>query len=170
MNYSIEDLIQSEATMNQMRNYIYQLVRFMEKNGVKDLKERLRRMGKNIAKTYAKYWKPTQVVNISNLKDVITTIYQKVLNSYVSIEVDDIGKFIIIKDSKCPLCKYHYEDVEIAGCEIIIGMVSELISLMNSGSIDPSGVSLEPFDVKESRSYGNNSCTHIYKYRIGGMS
>jgi hypothetical protein len=170
MKYSREELIQSEATMNQMRNMVYKIARFMEKNGVKDLKERLRRMGKNIARTYANYWKPTQIVSMSNLKDLINTIYQKVLNSYVSIEIDEISKFFIIKDSKCALCKYHYEDVEIAGCEIIIGMVSELISLMNSSSTDPSRIFLEPFEVKESRSYGNNTCIHVYKYRFGGMN
>jgi hypothetical protein len=170
MNYSREDLIQSEATMNQMRNMVYILARFMNKNGVKNIKERLRRMGKNISKTYGKYWKPTAVVNTSNLKDVLTTIYQKILNSYVSIEIDDVGKLIIIKDSKCALCKYHYEDIEVAGCEITIGMVSELISLMNSGSLDPSGIYLEPLEVKESRSYGNSTCTHVYKYRVGGVS
>jgi predicted hydrocarbon binding protein len=170
MNYSREDLIQSEATMNQMRNIVYHLARFMDKNGVQDLKELLRRMGKNIAKTYVKYWKPTSVVNNSNLKDVITTIYQKILNSYISIEIDDIDKFIIVKDTKCALCKYHYEDIEIAGCEIILAMVSEFISLMNSNSKDPFKIYLEPHEVKESRSYGDSSCIHIYKYKIGGVS
>ncbi|MFX1315067.1 MAG: hypothetical protein ACFE9T_04335 [Promethearchaeota archaeon] len=167
MNYTREELIQSEATMNQMRNSIYHLARFMDKNGVSDIKERLRRMGKNIAKTYAKYWKPTQMVNLSNLKDVITTIYQKILDSYISIEINDLEKLIIVRDSKCSLCKYQYENVEVAGCEIIISMVSELIAQINSVSKDSSSVFLTPFEIKESQAYGNNSCIHTYKYTIG---
>ena len=59
MNFSRKELIQTDATMNQMRNSIYILARFMENNGVSDSKERLRRMGKNIARTYFNYWKPT---------------------------------------------------------------------------------------------------------------
>jgi hypothetical protein len=139
----------------------------MEKNGVSDIKERLRRMGKNSARTYINYWKPIQVVNISNLKDFITTIYQKVLDSYVSIEINDSEKLVIVRDSKCSLCKYHYEDIEVAGCEIIIGMVSELIAQINSVSNNSSSVTVEPFEVKESRAYGNKSCIQIYKYKIG---
>jgi len=167
MNYTREELMQSEATMNQMRNNIYHLARFMDNNGVSDIKERLRRMGKNIARTYFNYWKPTQVVNISNLKDFITTIYQKVLDSYVSIEINDSEKLLIVRDSKCSLCKYHYEDIEVAGCEIIIGMVSELIAQINSVSNNSTSVFIEPLEVKESRAYGNKSCIQIYKYKIG---
>ncbi|MFX0043783.1 MAG: hypothetical protein ACFE8L_12800 [Candidatus Hodarchaeota archaeon] len=170
MNYTREELMQSEATMNQMRNNIYHLARFMANNGVSDIKERLRRMGKNIARTYINYWKPVQGVNISNLKDFITTIYQKVLDSYVSIEINDNEKSVIVRDSKCSLCKYHYEDIEVAGCEIILGMVSELITQINSGSNDSSLVFVEPLEVKESRTYGNKSCIQIYKYKIGRVN
>lgn len=167
MNYTREELIQSEATMNQMRNMIYHLVRFIGNNGVSDIKERLRGMGTNIAQTYINYWKPTQAVNISNLKDFISTIYQKVLDSYISIEIDDIEKLVIVRDSKCSLCKYHYEDIEVAGCEIIIGMVSELVAQINSASKESSLVFLEPLEVRESRAYGNKSCIQIFKYKIG---
>ena len=167
MNYTREELMQSEATMNQMRNNIYHLARFMDNNGVSDIKERLRRMGRNIARTYINYWKPVQMVNISNLKDFITTIYQKVLDSYVSIEINDNEKLIIVRDSKCSLCKYHYEDIEIAGCEIIMGMVSEFLAQINSVSNNSSSVLVEPLEVKESRAYGNKSCIQIYKYKIG---
>ena len=55
MNFTRKELIQTEATMNQMRNAIYHLARLMEKNRIKDSKEKLRRMGQNIAKTYIQY-------------------------------------------------------------------------------------------------------------------
>ena len=167
MNYSRKDLVQTEATMNQMRNSIHILASFMEKNGVLDLKERLRKMGQNIAKTYIRYWKPTNVVTSSNLKDVITTIYQKVLNSSTSIEIDDVENLIRVQDYSCALCKYQYDDIEIAGCEITLGMVSGIISLINKESSDPSSIFLEPYEVKESRAFGNKTCIQLYKYEIG---
>jgi hypothetical protein len=167
MNYSRAELTQTDATMNQLRNAVYELARLMKKNGVAELKGNLRKMGKNIARTYIRYWKPTDLVNISNLKDVITTIYQKILNSSVSIEMVDVEKLVKVQDYKCALCKYQYNDVKIAGCEIILGMVSEIINLINEEVKDISSVFIEPFEVAESRSYGNKVCVQIYKYKIG---
>ena len=46
MNYTRKELVRSEATMNQMRNAIYHLERFMKNNGITEIKERFRRMGK----------------------------------------------------------------------------------------------------------------------------
>jgi len=168
MNYSRADLTQTDATMNQMRNAVYELARFMERNGMVDLKVKLRKMGENIARTYIRYWKPTDQVNNSNLKDVITTIYQKILNSSVSIEIDDAEKLVKVQDYKCALCKYQYDDVDIAGCEIILGMISEIINLINKEVKDISSVFIEPFEVAESRAYGNKACIQVYKYKIGG--
>jgi len=170
MNYSRKDLIQTDATMNQMRNSIYILANFMEKNGVPNLKDKLRKMGQNIAKTYVRYWKPTNQVTISNIKDVITTIYQKVLNSTISIEINDVENLIRVQDYRCALCKYHYDYIEIAGCEIILGMVSEIISLINKESKDPSSLFLEPYEIKESRAFGNKMCIQLYKYKSGRIS
>ncbi len=167
MNYSRKELVETDATMNQMRNSVHILANFMEKNGVLDLKEKLRQMGRNIAKTYIRYWKPTNFVTNSNLKDVIATIYQKVLNSSTSIEIDDVENLIKVQDYRCALCKYHYDDIEIAGCEITLGMVSEIISLINKESTDPTSIILEPFEVKESRAFGNKTCIQLYKYKTG---
>ncbi|MHA2391600.1 MAG: hypothetical protein ACXAEX_06495 [Promethearchaeota archaeon] len=165
MNYSREELTQSEATMNQMRNAVYELARFMHKNGISDLKDKLRKMGRNIGKTYVRSWIPTDQINISNLKDVITTIYQKILNSSTSIEIDEIGNTIKVQDYRCALCKYQYDDIEIAGCEIILGMVSEIVNLINEKSPDTTSTLLEPFEVVESRAYGNKVCIQLYKYK-----
>ncbi|MFX0163995.1 MAG: hypothetical protein ACFE9V_01610 [Candidatus Hodarchaeota archaeon] len=167
MNFSRKDLVQTDATMNQMRNSIHILATFMERNGLTDLKERLRKMGKNIAKTYMKYWKPTDTVNVSNLKDVITTIYQKVLNSSPSIELSEAENIVRVRDSNCALCKYHYDEIEIAGCEIILGMVSEIISHISRESKGISSLVFKPQEVIESRAYGNKTCIQVYKYKIG---
>jgi len=167
MNFSRKELIKTEATMNQMRNAIFHLARLMEKNGIQDSKDKLRRMGQNIARTYLNYWKPTDIITLTNLKDVITTLYQKVLNSAVSVEIDELEKVVNVQDYRCALCKYHYNDIDIAGCEILLGLVSEFISLISKESYETSSIFLEPYEVAESRAYGNKSCIQIFKYVIG---
>lgn len=168
MNYTRNDLIQAEATMNQLRNAIYHLARFIENSGEADVIERLRNMGRKIARTFINYWKPIDFVNLSILRDVLTTIYQKIVNSTVSIVIDDNKKIIIVKDTKCALCKYHYKNVNIAGCEILLGMVSEFINLINKESSDSTSVFLEPYQVVESRALGNEICIQVFKFNIGG--
>jgi len=168
MNYTRHDLIQVEATMNQMRNSIYHLVRFMNINGVINISNRLRRMGKNMGKTIFNYWKPIELVTLSNLKDVISTIYQKILSSSVITEIDDDQQKVITSDYKCALCKYKYEDANISGCEIIIGMVSEIINQIGKASNNSSSVFLEPLNVDESRALGHEICKLQYQYKIGG--
>lgn len=166
MNFSRKELIQSDATMNQMRNAIYELARLMEKNGISDLTNKLRGMGQEMAKTIINYWKPTETVSLSNIKDVVATIYQKILNSSISIEIDESQNLIKVRDQNCALCKYQYDDIEIAGCEIIIGMVSEIISHISEESNEMSSVSIEPFKILESRTFGNKTCIQVYKYKI----
>jgi len=168
MNYSRNDLINAEATFNQMRNAIYHLARFMVKNNVSDVQERLRRMGRNIGRTFINYWKPTDLVSTSNVKDVITTIYKKIVNSTVSIEINKEDKIFIVRDYKCPLCKYKYEDINISGCEILISLVAEFINLINKESNDPLALFLEPLRVKESKAYGHNVCMLEFRYKLGG--
>lgn len=170
MKYSRNDLIFSDASANQMRNSIYHLERFMAQNGyeVLEIKERLRRMGKNIAKTFFNYWRPVDIVTLRNVKDVISTIYQKIVNSSVIINIDVSQNLIKIKDNKCALCKYHYDDINIAGCEILLGLISELIFLIGKDSKDISSIYLEPYEVEESRALGNDSCLHVFKFKIEG--
>lgn len=166
MNLTREDLLNSDATMNQMRNMVYHLERFMKINGVSGTRENLRRMGRNIARTYIKYWKPIDHVNKANLNDVITTIYKKVLNSSVSVEIDEINNLVLVKDNDCSMCKYHFSDIDIAGCEIIAAMVSEIISSINN-NLPP--IILEPIDIFESRTFGHKSCIQSFKYKKGGL-
>ena len=167
MNFTRKELIETEATMNQMWNAIFHLARLMEKNAIQDPKNHLRRMGQNIARTYIKYWKPTDAITLANLKDVITTIYQKILNSAISIQINEIEKEITVQDYRCALCKYHYEDVEIAGCEILLGLVSEFITIISNESYESLSIFVEPYEVVESRAYGNRKCLQVFKYKIG---
>ena len=165
MNITREDLLQSDATMNQMRNMVYHLERFMKINGISGTRENLRRMGRNIARTYIKYWKPIDHVNKANISDVITTIYKKVLNSSVSVELDEINKIIMVRDNDCSLCKYQFNDINVAGCEIIAAMISEIIACINN---EKSSFILQPLEIIESRTFGNKSCIHSFEYKEGG--
>ena len=172
MNITRKELVEHDATMNQSRNMIYHLIRFMKINGVDgdNVKQRLREMGRNIAKTYINYWKPVEQVDMVNVRDVIATMYKKIVNSTISVEMDESQKLIVVRDSKCALCKYFYEDVgKFAGCEIILGMISELISLINGGSDAGSKILLTPVEVSESLSYGDAACIQVFKYSVGGM-
>jgi len=168
MNYNRSDLLLADATMNQLRNAIYHLARFLNRNGVDNLKERLRQMGRNISKTYMKYWIPVDNVNLNNIREVIATIYKNILKSSVSVELNEVEQLIIVNDSNCPLCKYQYNDVEVAGCEIILGMISEFINMINGNSREKSVLLLEPIRVQESKALGNNSCVQIFNYKLGG--
>ena len=164
MNYSRADLVQTNATMNQLRNAIYHLQRFMKRNDITEVRSRLRRMGKNIAHTYLNTWRPIEKVTLTNIKDVMATIYKNVLNSTISIELDEINKNIFIKDNDCALCKYHFSDINVAGCEIISSMVAEFINMINS---DQDGLKIEIQDINESKVLGHASCIHIYNFTGG---
>ncbi|MFX1237564.1 MAG: hypothetical protein ACFFAS_14330 [Promethearchaeota archaeon] len=168
-NMTREELVNFEAAMNQSRNMIYHLIRFMKENKVVDVRERLRGMGRNIAKTFYNYWNQIGNVNLTNLKDVLATMYKKILNSTIVIEVDEIGKKVKIKDTKCALCKYHYEDIgNFAGCEVLLGLTSEFIKLVNENSKDQINLYLIPIEVSESLSYGDKACIQVFNYKEGG--
>jgi protein tyrosine phosphatase len=160
--------VQSDATMNQMRNAIYHLQRFMKNNNISEIRQRFHRMGQNIAHTYIKNWKPIEKVEITNIKNLIATIYKNILNSSVSIEINDNEKLIIIKDNDCALCKYYFEDIQISGCEIIAAMVAEFIQLINKQNTSGASFSIHPMEIRESRTFGNKSCIQQFKYNNGG--
>lgn len=168
MSNTRNDLVQSDATMNQMRNAIYHLQRFMKMNKISEIRQRFHRMGQNIASTYIKSWMPIEMVEITNVKNVIATIYKSILNSSVSIEISENEKIITVKDNDCPLCKYHFEDIQISGCEIIAAMVAEYILLINKQNNSEKLFSIHPVEIKESRTFGHKTCIQQFKYNNGG--
>ena len=166
MNYSRNELLVADAAINQLRNAIYHLARFIIKNGKDDLNARLQRMGRNIAKTYIKYWTPAEIIDINNIKDVIITLYKKVLKSSVSVDLKEDDKLLVINDLDCALCKYEYDDIKVAGCEILLGFISEFINLVNTNSKNRIVLMIEPIKIQESKAFGNKSCIQIFKYKI----
>lgn len=170
MNYSRNDLLTADATMNQLRNAIYHLARLMAKNKRSDIKDRFQKMGENIAKTYVDYWKPVESVNRANLRESIGTIYKEVLKSTVSIDINKAEQLVIVNDASCPLCKYDYDDIQIAGCEILLGMISAFVNEINRLSGLKAYLILEPVRVQESRALGNPKCVQVFKYKAGGLT
>jgi hypothetical protein len=106
-------------------------------------------------------------VNLVNLKDVIATIYKNILNSSVSVDLDEVNKTILVKDNDCPLCKYIFDDIDIAGCELISALVAEFINKLNERSEGKSSLRIESLAVEESRTMGHNYCVQSYKYQGG---
>lgn len=156
-NSTREDLMQSYATMNQMRNVVYHMVKFMMEKGIKenDIIIRLKRMGKNIAATEATLFK----IQKSEPDLMIKQIYSDVLDSKVTIttEQNPASNSVIytIEDKKCALCKYRREDISVSPGELIPSMVSELLSM--------NGVKVLNYKVVHSRTLGDLSCVHSYE-------
>jgi hypothetical protein len=61
-----------------------------------------------------------------------------------------------VSDDKCPLCKYKYEDIDTAGCYVIIGMVESIMKSLGYKEF-------EAVNVSESKTDGNDICKHVYK-------
>ncbi|MHA1732796.1 MAG: hypothetical protein ACTSU5_12695 [Promethearchaeota archaeon] len=140
-------LVKKRAPFNQMRNVIYHLVRYLRSKGVEDVRASLRAMGRNTARTFVNSWTPSASATVDRVKE----IYQFVLGSRVVASVGDGGTVRVV-DKKCRFCKYRYDDIDVAGCEIVVGLVAEMLGL-------------EPVAVEESKTLGGGACVHAYKLR-----
>ncbi len=162
MNYTRSDLVQADAAMNQMRNAIYHLIRFMKKENVKDVKMRLQRIGKNIASTYSRYWLPKSAITKENLDIILKEIYSSIFKSKINLEVD-FGKNILkIVDNKCCLCKYNYPDIDIPGCEVLQGFLPNFIDILNKKHPNEKIISVKPKEVSRSRAIGDSHCVQEF--------
>ncbi|MHA1729182.1 MAG: hypothetical protein ACTSWY_10675 [Promethearchaeota archaeon] len=153
-NITREELVGTNATMNQLRNMIYHLIKFMDKKiGIekKELIYRLRRMGKNIAKTEATLFKFEE----KTPKMIIKTIYRNILGSKVFVSNNFGSDLFTVEDKNCCVCKYHREDISVSPCELINSMVSELLV--------ESGLKVINSAVKQSVALGAQSCIHSYQ-------
>lgn len=158
MNYTRAELVHGESAMNQMRNAIYHLVRYMKAENVEDVKDRLNRMGKNIALTFSRYWHPEAPLTIKTLDIVLKDIYFTIFKSKIIIELDTTNNILKIIDTKCCLCKYNYPDIDIAGCEIIQGFLPVFIEELNNKILQKDAILLKPKGVSKSKAIGNVHC------------
>lgn len=162
MNYTRSDLAQADAAMNQMRNAIYHLIRFMKKENVKDVNMRLQRIGKNIASTYSRYWLPKNALNRQNLDIVLKDIYSSIFKSKINLEVDYEKNILKIVDNKCCLCKYNYQDIDIPGCEVLQGFLPNFIDILNKKYPNEKIISIKRKEVSRSRAIGDSQCVQEF--------
>lgn len=155
-NYVVDDLVNKTSAMNQMRNTVYHLIKFMQEKNIKnsDIDRNLKRMGKNIAITMNKIF---DFKNL-NAEDMIKKIYRDLLESKVIITRQN--NQYIIEDKNCALCKYHRQDIMISPDTIIPSMVAEILVLNGKKVID--------FNVQSSKSIGDITCIHVYEIIEGG--
>ena len=158
-NYSREELSKSSSAMNQLRNMIYHLIRFLYDSGHNDssIIKILKRMGKNIAKTESNLFE----FDGNSPEDLLKMIYDKILGSKISVSKNALSNDVLIEDKKCCVCKYHRKDISVAPCEIIQSMVSELMNLY--------GYSVEKSVVEKSMALGDLSCIHSYRIKLDKM-
>ncbi len=114
-----------------------------------DLEKRFLEMGKKIGASYVKVVSP----HSENLDSLLQEIYQITLRSKVKIIHENNS--IIVQDSKCALCKYQYDDIDLAGCTISIGMIKEILEKM--------GYIVSKYKIVQSKAYGDNICSHEYQ-------
>ncbi len=148
--FSRNSLISQKMGFNQMRNSIYWLQRYMKQFNLShhDLEQRFLDMGKNIGASFVKEIVPKS----KELKNLFRELYNITLNSKVKVEQE--GNVYTVQDSKCALCKYQYDDVELAGCTIEIGMMAEILQCL--------GYQVVTRTILESKTYGNKTCVHQY--------
>ena len=156
-NFTRADLLRYTATMNQMRNAVYHLVRRMTAKNIQNMDDKLQAMGRRIAVDFARAWAPETHIFEKFVKET----YFGVLRSKVKIEIDAPTKTIKVTDEKCPHCKYRYEDITVAGCNIVTGFMEAYThELKVAGKIN---FELKTLGVAESRMYGDEKCVHMYR-------
>ncbi len=156
-NFTRADLLRYTATMNQMRNMVYHLVRRMVAKNVQNVDDRLQAMGRRIAVDFARAWVP----ETQTFEKFIKETYFGVLRSKVKLDMDTPSRTLKVTDEKCPHCKYRYEDVSTAGCNVVVGFMEAYThELKLTGKIN---FELKSLGVAESKMRGDTNCVHLYR-------
>jgi predicted hydrocarbon binding protein len=156
-NYTRADLLRYTATMNHLRTGIYHLVRRMKVKNISNIEERLQAMGRRIGVDFARTWAP----ETKTFDKFIKEAYFGVLRSKVKLDVDLPAKTVKVTDDKCPHCKYQFEDISFAGCNVVVGFMEAYThELKQAGKIN---FELKSLSVTESKTRGNENCVHMYR-------
>nr|MDO8084707.1 hypothetical protein [Candidatus Sigynarchaeum springense] len=172
INKDREESMSVLVTYNQIRNAVGILTEMMEETYRKqkpevteqDIINRLRKMGRNIGKDFARYWDPGH----RGVDTMLLSIYKAMFGTSVVIEEphdrkSNLGyrdtKAYDVIDQKCPLCK-EKRATNIAGCELSMGAVEGIFEAMAEKYPD-----LQPLkadQVLESKTRGDSQCKHRY--------
>jgi predicted ArsR family transcriptional regulator len=151
---SDEKLIGGSIAINQFRNAIYELVLVLrnEKNyNNEQILTTLKKMGRNIAENYFKFWEPKG----KELSIILKEIYEFIF--YKKVKVNLQNKTIQVTQKNCPFCKYERHDVGIAGCNLILGVIEKYCEDNQLNNLDGK--------VLSSKTFGNKKCIHQYTLR-----
>ncbi len=160
------------VTYNQIRNAVGILTEMMEETYRKvkpevseqDIITRLRKMGRNIGKDFARYWEPGP----KGVDVMLIAIYKAVFGSSVAVEEPHdrqsnpnyrTSKVYDVVDQKCPLCK-EKRATNIGGCELSMGVVEGIFEVM-AGKY-PNIQLIKADQVLESKTRGDSQCKHRY--------
>jgi hypothetical protein len=143
-----------KSGFNQIRNSIYYLQRFMKQHNLttNDIEDHLFRMGTNIGKTISRELSPKS----GDISEILINLYQFILYSRVS--VIKTGSIVKVEDHDCALCKYRYSDIEVPGCNITLGMITELLHHY--------GFNVEKQVIEKSRIWGDDVCVHTFELNV----
>jgi hypothetical protein len=124
---------------------------------VPNIEERLQGMGQRIGADYAKVWSP----ETKNFEKFVKEVYFGVLHSKVKIDIDAPSNTVKVTDKNCPHCKYPYDDVNVAGCNVVLGFMEAYTREMRAaGKIS---FTLTALGVSETRTRSDEECVHLYK-------
>ncbi|QEE16254.1 hypothetical protein DSAG12_02084 [Promethearchaeum syntrophicum] len=144
-------LVKKKMGFNQMRNTIYWLQRVMKQYDLPEsqIEKRLLSMGRNIGASFSKEYIP----NSKDPSDLIKELYKITLRSKVKTEQD--FDFLTVTDNNSALCKYQYKDIQTPGCNVVIGMISEIL--------ERNGIKVKEMEINACKSHGDPYCKHSYK-------
>jgi hypothetical protein len=143
-------LLSQKMGFNQMRNSLYWLQRYMKGHNLSSeaLAKRFLQMGKNIGASFAMEIIPES----KELKSLLKELYKMTVNS--KVKVNQEGDLFTVHDPNCALCKYQYDDINLAGCTIEVGMIYAILTSF--------GYKLSKYDVIGSKVHGDKFCSHQY--------
>ena len=152
------DLFKKKAKVNQIRNGIYSFISYFRDDlnkSVDETRDILREMGKNSAKSFYNYWKPESDDTLKIMREIHRVVFK------TSANVREKDEYIVVINRSCPFCKYP-RDVDLSGCEIIVGFIVEYFNLCSSTNTELNIPKLEG-KVTKSRIYEEKFCQNIYK-------
>jgi len=154
-------LMKKNFKINQLRNAVYDYIKYLkvDKNVIAvDILNILKEMGHRIATTYANYWKPT---GMKDALDLMREIHRTVFKTAARVRLEPDSQISVISRS-CPLCRYPYENIEVAGCNLIVGFIETFFEVQSKA--DPNIPRLEG-TVETSRTFGESYCKYTFEVK-----
>lgn len=154
------DLMKKKFKINQLRNAVYDYINYLKvdkKVIAVDILNMLKEMGHRIAMTYAIYWKPT---GIKDGLDLMREIHRTVFKTAARVRQED-SKISVVSHS-CPLCRYPYENIDVAGCNLMVGFIETFFEIQSKA--DPNIPRLEG-TVETSRTFGASYCKYTFEVK-----